>query len=228
MRRLLRSTMAALALVTSFAQPSAASDGGGKLSNEQLFTLLFVDQGRSFGYQTMMARIQVDTVKAELERDRALLDQNEKLFQRKAIPLIQLELSKLKDAWNRKQLIVAEKSLAYVSAEREAMTQMANYFAGAPASIDTLYAAFLRGWEAGCDKGPDEVVAMQAWLAYAEKSLERAQELNRRGSLPQSAVLERKAQVDIARSNYSNREAGLAKCRTVLFPSLEQVKAIGR
>ena len=228
MTRVLRSTVAALLLVLVAAHPSLADDAATPLSNEQLPVLMFVDQGRAYGYQTMMARIHLDTVKAELARDRAILQQNEELYQKHAIALIDLEISQLKDAWNRKQLIVAEKSLDFVSAQYEAMRRMAEHFAGAEVSLETLHATFRRGWEAGCDKGPDEVVAMKAWVDYAAKSLERARQLNAEGNAPDSVVLERQAQLEIARSNHANRRAGLEKCRTVLFPTLQQIMAIGR
>lgn len=218
---------AAVCLLGLAFQPAWSEESGTPLSTEQLGVLLFVDQGRSFGFQTMMARIQLDTVRAQLERDRKILEQNEDLYEKNAIPLIELEISQLKDAWNRKQLIVAEKSLDYVSAEYEAMTQMARFFGGESVTAEELYGTFRRGWDAGCDKGPDEVVAMQAWAAYAEKALERARQLNARGSLPFSTVLAREADLEIARSNYRNREAGLEKCRTVLFPSLDEVLAVG-
>ena len=104
---------------------------------------------------------------------------------------------------------------------------MAQHFAGVPITVETLYASFRRGWDAGCEKGPDEVVAMAAWAAYAEKSLERARQLHNRGSLPLSTVLEREAQLKIAQSNYQNREARLERCRAVLYPSLEEIMAIG-
>jgi len=206
---------------------AVAQDAGTPVTDEQVYVMMFVDQGRSYGYQTMMARIQLDKVQAELERDAAILEENRKLYAKNVIPLIDLEVSQLKDAWNRKQLIVAEKSLDYVSAEYAAMTEMAQHFAGVPISVETLYATFRRGWEAGCEKGPDEVVAMKAWADYAAKSLERARLLNERGSLPLTAVLEHEAQLRIAETNYRNREAGLEKCRTVLFPSLEQIMTIG-
>jgi hypothetical protein len=223
----LRTTLAALLLALLAAHPSPADDAATPLSNEQLSVLMFVDQGRAYGYQTMMARIHLDTVKAELARDRAILQQNEDLYRKNGIPLIDLEISQLKDAWNRKQLIVAEKSLVFVSAEYEAMREMAQHFAGVEVSVETLYATFRRGWEAGCDKGPDEVVAMQAWVDYVAKSLERSRQLNAKGDVPDSVVLEKEAELEIARSNYENREAGLEKCRTVLFPSLDQITAIG-
>jgi hypothetical protein len=207
--------------------PALAQETGTPVTDEQVYVMMFVDQGRSYGYQTMMARIQRDKVRAELERDAAILEENRKLYAKNVIPLIDLEVSQLKDAWNRKQLIVAEKSLDYVSAEYAAMTEMAQHFAGVPISVETLYATFRRGWEAGCEKGPDEVVAMKAWADYAAKSLERARLLNERGSLPLTAVLEHEAQLRIAETNYRNREAGLEKCRTVLFPSLEQIRTIG-
>ena len=218
---------AAVCLVFLTFQPASPEESGAPLSTEQLGVLLFVDQGRSFGYQTMMARIQLDTVRAQLERDRKILEQNQELFEKNAIPLIELEISQLKDAWNRKQLIVAEKSLDYVSAEYEAMTQMARFFGGESVTAEELYGTLRRGWDAGCDKGPDEVVAMQAWAAYAEKALERARQLNARGSLPFSTVLAREADLGIAQSNFRNREAGLEKCRTVLFPSLDEILAVG-
>ena len=225
--RPLRTTMVAVMLAILAVPPALSEETGAPLSNEQLYVLMFVDQGRSYGYQTMLARIQLDTVKAELERDRAILEQNEELYEKNTIPLIELEVSQLKDAWNRKQLVVAEKNLDYISAQYDAINEMAQHFAGVPIPVETLYATFRRGWDAGCDKGPDEVVAMKAWADYARKSLERARQLHDRGTSPLSTVLEREAQLEIAQSNHRNREASLERCRTVLFPSLEEIMAIG-
>lgn len=208
-------------------QPTLADEAGTLVTDAQVYVMMFVDQGRSYGYQTMIARIELDKVKAELERDRAILENTQKLYGKNVVPLIDLEVAQLKDAWNRKQLVVMEKSLDYVSAEYSAMIEMAQHFAGVPISLETLYATFRRGWEAGCDKGPDEVAAMKAWADYSAKSLERAQRLNERGGVPLTTVLEREAQLKIAEANYRNREAGLDKCRTVLFPTLEQIREIG-
>lgn len=148
-------TLAAALVAFLASRPTLSSEQDAPITDQQLAVMLFVDYGRSYGYQTMMARIQLDTVKAEFERDRDLLEMKEQLFREHSIPLVELEIAQLKDAWNRKQLIVAEKSLAYVSAEYEAMSQMANHFAGVEMPIGTLYATFRRGWDAGCDKGPD-------------------------------------------------------------------------
>lgn len=218
-----------VAVFTLVAGASAlASDEKAPISDYQAAVLMFVDYGRSYGYQTMMARIQIDTVKADIERDEIVLKQKQELFKRRQIPEIEFEVARLKDAWNRKQLIVAEKSLAYVSAEYEAMSQMAKHYAGEQIPVQALYATFRRGWEAGCDKGPDEVAAMKAWADYLEKSLERARQLNRKDVVSFAAVNEKEAQLKTARSNYTNRLAGLEKCRAVLFPSLDDVLAIKR
>jgi hypothetical protein len=224
MTKTLRAAM--LAALLGAGQPAMSQDAGVPITSEQLAVLMFVDQGRAYGFQRMLARIQLDTVQAELERDQAILEQNEELYERSAIPLIELEISQLKDAWNRKQLIVAEKNLEAISAQFDAILEMARHFGGTPVPVATLYGAFRRGWEAGCDKGPDEVVAMQAWAAYAEKSLERGRQLNARGSLSLNALLDREAQLRIARSNFENRQARLDRCRTALFPSLEEIMAI--
>ena len=224
----LRTALMAVVFAVGAAPPAASEETGTPMSSEQLLLMMFVDQGRSYGYQRMLAGIQLDTVKAELKRDQAILAQKQALHGRNAIPLIELEVSQLKDAWNRKQLIVAQKNLDAISAQFSAITEMAQHFAGVPITVETLYASFRRGWDAGCDKGPDEVIAMQAWAAYAEKSLERARQLHGRGSLPLSTVLEREAQLSIARSNHENREARLERCRAVLFPDLEEIIAAGR
>lgn len=225
MRRILRGlAFSALA----FALPVSAAADGTTATNEQVLRLYFTDSGRSYGYQVMMARIQLDTLKAELERDQSMLTRNEQLYANSAISLLDLQVSQLKDAWNRKQLIVAEKNLVYLSAEYEATSKIAEHFAGGKVTVDDLYAVFRRGWDAGCDKGPDEVVAHQAWAAFAEKSLERARQLNQRGGLSDSEVLEREAQLAIARTNYQNRLAGIDRCRTVLFPSLDDILAAPR
>lgn len=220
----LLATAATLACVVG--RPVPADEHATPLSHAQLSVLMFVDQGRSYGYQVMMARIHLDTVMAEIERDAALLARNEDLYARKAIPLIELEMARLKDLWNRRQLVVAEKNLAFVSAEYEAMKLAAEHFGKGGISAERLYETFRRGWEAGCDKGPDEVEAMKAWADFAAKSLERARQLNARDVEPESTVLEREAQLSIAQSNHENRLAGLDRCRAVLFPSLEDILKI--
>ena len=63
-------------------------------------------------------------------RATGLLKQKEELYRKKAIPLIELEDRPIKDLWNRKQLVVAEKSLATVSAQYQAMREMAKHFGG--------------------------------------------------------------------------------------------------
>jgi hypothetical protein len=220
-RAFLGAALAALCL----AFPIAPKAEGTRLTNEQALMLYFTDSGRSFGYQVMMARIQIDTLTAEQARDAAILQRNEELHAKNAITLLDLQISQLKDAWNRKQLIVAEKTLVYLAAEYEAMTRLSQHFAGKGGSVEDLYATVRRGWDAGCDKGPDEVAAHRAWAAFAEKSLERARQLNERGSMPDSEVLEREAQLAVAQTNYRNRLAGIDQCRKVLFPSLDDVMA---
>jgi hypothetical protein len=220
-RAVLRTALAALTVCL----PIIAAAEGTPVTTDQALRLYFTDSGRSFGYQVMMARIQIDTLTAELARDAAILKRNEELFAKNSLSLIDLQVSQLKDAWNRKQMVVAEKNLVYLSAEYEAMTRLSDHFAGKDVNVEDLYATFRRGWEAGCDKGPDEVTAHQAWTAFAEKSLERARQLNERGGVPDTEVLEREAQLAIARTNYRNRLAGIDRCRTALFPSLDGILA---
>jgi len=224
--RLLRALLLA-SFVALAGHPAASEEARTPVSNEQLFLMLFVDQGRTIGYQRLLAGIHLDTVKAELERDKAILEEKTKLYAKNVVPLIELEIAQLKDAWNRKQLIVAEKNLEALEAQFSAITQIAREYAGEPIPVEDLYGSFRRSWDAGCDKGPDEVIAMQAWAAYAEKSLERARQLYSRGTQPVGTVLEREAQLKIARSNAENRAARLDRCRAVLFPSLDEVLSIG-
>ena len=207
---------------------SLASDQKAQLSDRQLALMMFVDDGRNYGYQTMLAAIQIDTVKAELERDEKLLKQKQELFRKNAIPPIELEIAQLKDTWNRKQLIVAEKSLATVAAQYEAMKEMAKHFAGAKIPVEALYAIFRRAWEAGCDKGPDEVAVMKAWADFSQKALDRSRQLNSEGNESLASLLAKEAQLKIARSNYEQREARLDRCRQVLFPSLDDIMAVAR
>lgn len=207
-------------------QPSLANEEGTPLTTEQLLLMMFVDQGRTVGYQRLLASIQLDTIKAELERDHAILEQTQKLYDKNAIPLIDLEIAQLKDAWNRKQLIVAEKNADAIAAQFSAITLITEKFMGGSVTVEEVYAAYRRGWDAGCDKGPDEVIAMEAWEAFARKSMQRAQLLNSRGSLPPNALMEREAQVKIASSNAQSRKGRLDRCRAVLFPSLSDVMAV--
>lgn len=220
--RSLATLLAALCLV---AAPVAAQET--PINDRQIAVLMAVDYGRSYGYQTMMARIQLDTDRAELERDRVVLGQKEELFRNNRIPLVEVEIARLKDEWNRRQLVVSEKSLAYVSAEYEAMRQLARHFGGGqPLTTEALYATFRRGWEAGCDKGPDEVAAMKARMDFLAKSLERARQLHAQQNESYASVLEKQTQLKIATADHDHRAAGLDRCRTVLFPTLADILAI--
>lgn len=220
--------VAAIVLAAISGTACLASDKNAAVNDRQLAALFFFDYGRSYGYQLMMARIQLETDRAELERDAIILQQKEELFRKNAIPQIELDVARLKDTWNRKQLIVSEKSVTYIAAEYEAMVQMGKHFAGVEIPAEALYATFRRGWDAGCDKGPDEVEAMKAWAEFLQKSVERSIQLNSQGNEPLSSVLEKKAQLRIAQVNYDQRNAALDKCRKVLFPSLEDILAIKR
>lgn len=228
MKTAIRAALTVAAFTLGCSGPTVASDGKTPVTDSQIALMMFVDYGRSYGYQSMLAQIQIDTVKAELKRDEDLLKQKEALLRKKAIPPIEVEIAQLKDIWNRKQLIVAQKSLTAVGAQYEAMKEMAKHFAGVAVPVDALYATFRRGWEAGCEKGPDEVEAMKAWSDYTKKALERARQLNRQGNESYASVLEKEARVKIAESNYGQRASRLDKCRAVLFPSLEDVLAVKR
>lgn len=208
--------------------PLAATADDTPLTTDQALMLYFTDAGRSFGYQVMIARIGLETVQAEIARDAALLARNEELHASNALPLIDLEVARLKDAWNRRQLVVAEKNLEFLTAEYQAMTRLAGHFGGSGATVEEVYAIFRRGWDAGCAKGPDEVDAYEAWVAFVTKSLDRARQLNARGSLPEAEVLDRVAQLAIAEANYRNRLASLDRCDKVLFPGLQDVLAVPR
>ncbi len=67
------------------------------VSDRQVTVMMFVDYGRSFGYQTMLAGIQIDVVKAQIERDQGLLKQKEEIYRRKVIPLVELEIARIND-----------------------------------------------------------------------------------------------------------------------------------
>lgn len=220
--RWFKTLFAALCLV---AAPAAAQQA--PVNNHQIAVLMVIDYGRSYGYQTMMARIQLDTDRAELSRDRIVLMQKEELYRSNRITLVELEIARLKDEWNRRQLVVSEKSLAYVSAEYEAMIQLARHFGGGqPVSTEALYATFRRAWDAGCDKGPDEVAAMKARMDFLDKSLERARQLHAQQHESYASVLEKETQFKIAAADHGHRAAGLDKCRTVLFPSLADILSV--
>lgn len=228
----MKAALAASIVAAAAAYPCAAMAEGENaskpVSDRQIAVMMFVDYGRSFGYQSMLAAIQIDVVKAEIARDQALLAQKEELYRKKAIPLVELEIARLKDVWNRKQLIVAEKSFETVNAQYEAMGEMAKHFAGVGVPTDALYAKFRRAWDAGCDKGPDEVAAMKAWAEFSAKSVERARQLNRRGAESTASLLEKEVRQKIAEANYTQRESRLSRCREVLFPGFEEILKIGR
>ncbi|WP_171096798.1 hypothetical protein [Ruegeria sp. HKCCD7255] len=210
------------------AQEAAQLDTGAPVTNDQIFMMIFADQGRSVGFQSMIMAIQLETLKAQVDRDAAILARNLELFDRSAISELELEISQLKDAWNRLQMVVAEKNLTTVAAQVAALQLIGDHFAGKSVPLDDLYAAYLKGWNAGCDKGPAEVRANEAWMAYAEKALMRARELNSRGNLSDATVLQREADLRIARSNYENRDSRLDRCREIFFPSIEEVARQGQ
>ena len=228
----MRMTIAALLALGAIGVPwpAVAQDQNATkpVSDRQVAVMMFVDTGRSYGYQATLTTIQVDVVKAQIARDQALLKQKEELYERKVIPLVELEIARLKDLWNRKQLVVAEKSRATVAAQYEAVTEMAKHFGGVDVPTETLYAMFRRAWEAGCAKGPDEVDAMKAWAEFAKASAERARQLNRRGSESLASLLEKEMQQAIAQANYEQRESRLDRCKTVLFPDLQDIQAVGK
>jgi hypothetical protein len=176
----------------------------------------------------MLAQIQIDTIKAELERDRQIAGQMEKLLTKDAISQIEYEIAQLKVIWGEKHLKVAEKNLVAVGSQYEAMKKMAKHFAGVEVPRDELYEVFRKGWEAGCDKGPDEVDAMKAWVDFCEKSLQRSRALNLQGNESLTSLLEKEAQLKIAEANYQSRKSRLNMCREILFPSLEDIKSVKR
>lgn len=204
------------------------SEDKSTVTDRQLSVMMFVDYGRTYGYQSMLAQIQIDTIKAELERDRQIAVQMENLSKKDAVSQIESEIAQLKVIWGEKQLIVAEKNLVAVSSQFEAMKRMAKHFAGVEVPRDELYEVFRMGWEAGCDKGPDEVDAMKAWVDFSEKSLQRSRALHQQGDESLTSVLEKEAQLKIAEANYQSRKSRLDMCRKILFPSLEDIKSIER
>lgn len=202
------------------------SDDKTPVTDRQLSVMMFVDYGRTYGYQSMLAQIQIDTIKAELERDRQIAVQMDNLSTKDAISKFESEIAQLKVIWGEKQLKVAEKNSVAVSSQFEAMKKMAIHFAGVDVPRDELYEVFRMGWEAGCDKGPDEVDAMKAWVDFSEKSLQRSRVLHQQGSESVTSVLEKEAQLKIAETNYQSRKSRLDMCRKILFPSLEDIKSI--
>lgn len=227
MRMAIAAAVVSTALGTMSVASAQSRDAAKPVSDRQVAVMMFVDYGRSYGYQSMLAAIQIDVVKAQIARDQALLTQKEELHRKKAVPLVELQIALLKDLWNRKQLVVAEKSLATVSAQYQAMGEMAKHFGGVNVPVDALYATFRRAWDAGCDKGPDEVEAMRAWAAFATKSAERARQLNRLGRETRTSLLEKQTQQSIAQANYEQRASRLDRCKAVLFPDLKDILAVG-
>ncbi|MDD9718622.1 hypothetical protein PVW48_17805 [Dinoroseobacter sp. PD6] len=222
-----------LALVALGGAGASAEDSGvvpttGPATMDQVMLLVFADQGRSVGYQSMLSGIHLETIKAQLDRDAAILERNRALYERNAVSLLELEVSQLKDAWNKLQLQVAERNLTAVAAQVTAISMLNEHFAGTPVDLGDLYAVYLRGWDAGCDKGPIEARANEAWMAYAEKSLERARQLQARGSLSEEIVLAREADLRIATVNFERRFERLDRCREVFFPSFDDVAKAGR
>jgi len=219
-------TVLAFGLAVLGLAPLHAAETSVELNNRQVAVMLLVDYGRSYGYQIMMSRIEQDRVRAQLARDATLLEQKQKLYSRKAIPAIELEIARLKDLWNRAQLIVAEKNFEFVQSEYQAMAQLARHYGDAPTTAEAIYATFRKGWDAGCQKGPDEASAAKARLDFMVKLVERARQLNKSRNEALSSLLEKETQMEIARSEYQNRADSVSRCRELLFPSLQDILAI--
>ena len=157
----------------------ASAQEGANVTNNQIAVMMLVDYGRNYGYQVMMSRIQQGRDKAQFDKDAALLKQKRALYARKSIPLVELEIAELKDAWNRAQLVVSEKNLAVVQAEYQATVKLAEHFGRQPITAEDLYATFRKGWDAGCEKGPDEVAAAKARVDFMRKLVARSDQLYR-------------------------------------------------
>ncbi len=229
-RRVMRFLLALAAVGLFFAGNSIearASNDDALANNNQIAVLLLVDYARTYGFQTMMARLQLEADKAELGRDEILLKQKEVLYNKRQIPLVELELAQLKDTWNRRQVVVSEKNLDFVSAQYEAMSLLAKHFgSGTAIPIKTLYDVFRRGWDAGCDKGPDEVAAMKAKMDFLERLADRSRQLLKQGNEALSTTAEKETQLAKARADYQYRLDSLERCRSLLFPSLEDILAV--
>src|SRR4051794_19737943 len=138
-----RSALVLLASVLPVFTLASARAAEESVNGNQIAVMLLVDYGRSYGYQVMLAKIQIDRDQAQFERDSKLLKQKEELYRRKRIPEIELEIARLKDTWNRAQLVVSTKSLGFVRAEYEAMAQLAKHVGGGERlSAEALYATF--------------------------------------------------------------------------------------
>jgi len=133
----LRAACVALAALAG-ASVSAEEGAGTRVTDSQVFMMMFADQGRSVGYQSMLSAIQLETVQAQLKRDRALLERNLELYDREAISLLDLEIAQLKDAWSQLLLVVARKNLETIAAQVSALTLIGDPFAGKPAELGAL------------------------------------------------------------------------------------------
>jgi hypothetical protein len=219
--------LAVMLIFAPFCDRTARAAEPQQATDKQVAVLLLVDYARSYGYQVMMARIQLERDRTQFERDAKLFEQKKELHRRKVIPSLELEIAELKDTWNRAQLVVAQKNLDYVQAEYEAMVQLARHFGGSSVTAEALYATFRKGWDAGCAKGPDEVAAAKARLDFMVKVVDRARQLHKERNEPLSSLLEKEAQLGFARSEYQNRAGSVSRCRDLLFPSLQDIQAVG-
>src|SRR6478752_1901801 len=83
MRMALAAAVALAAVSFSSSASGVSQDAAKPVSDRQVAVMMFVDYGRSFGYQTMLATIQIDVVKAQIARDLGLLKQKEELYRKK-------------------------------------------------------------------------------------------------------------------------------------------------
>ena len=70
------------------------------------------------------------------------------------------------------------------------------------------------------------LAAAKARLDFMQKVVARADQLYHQRNETAASLIEKQTQLAIAETEYATRSAKLDSCRTLLFPSLEDVKAI--
>jgi hypothetical protein len=211
------------AVIAAWSLPAAAQNTA---SDRQIAVLMLAHYARAYGHQVTWANIQLERARARVIRDEQVLKQKQELVRRKADQPIELEIAELTIAWSRAQLAAAEKILANEQAEYDALVQVAKHYGGNPTTTESLYAIFRRGWDSGCQRLPLEVTAAKALVDLIEKTVVRARETHAQKIESLNSMMQREADLGVAKADYEYRAASLDRCRTLLLPSLEDLLAI--
>lgn len=220
---MIRMALLLLAALAAWSLPAVAQNTA---SDRQIAVLMLTQYARAYGHQVTWANLQLERARARVISDEQVLKQKQELVRRKADQPIELEIAELTIAWSRAQLAAAEKTFANVQAEYDAWVRVARHYGGNPTTTESLYAIFRQSWDAGCQRLSLEVSVAKALVDLIEKTIVRARDTNMQKIESLNSMMQREADLGVAKADYEYRVASLDRCRTLMPPSLEDLQAI--